>query len=33
LTCGEFAAAGGIAIYHTGSNKSIKQLKKELNDE
>ena len=32
-TCGEFAAAGGIAIYHTGSNKSIKQLKKELNDE
>ena len=31
-TCGEFAAAGGIAIYHTSSNKSIKQLKKELDD-
>ena len=31
-TCSEFAAAGGIAIYHTASSKSIKQLKKELDD-
>ena len=31
-TCAEFSSAGGIGIYHTGSNKTVKQLKKELDD-
>mgnify|MGYP004184997641 FL=1 len=31
-TCAEWESAGGIAIYHTASSKSIKQLKRHLDD-
>ena len=31
-TCAEWESAGGIAIYHTVSSKSIKQLKRHLDD-
>ena len=31
-TCAEWESAGGIAIYHTGASKSIKELKKQLDD-